>query len=134
MAIKLNLEPNESLTYKRAVAIPTADGKPLKIEFTFRHRTREELAALFDEYLAKAKAAVEDESATDVERVSLVEATKAAIARDVEAVMDVAVDWNVEKYPFSAENITKFLRLYPGAAVAIATDYRVSHTEGRLGN
>jgi hypothetical protein len=132
MAIKLNLEPTDPLTYKRAVAIPTPDGKPLKIEFTFKHRTREELAALFDAYLAKAKAAADEEA--DTERVSLVEATKAAIARDVEAVLDVASDWNVDKYPFDAESLTKFLSIYPGAAVAIATDYRVSHTEGRLGN
>ena len=132
MAIKLNLEPTEPLTYKRAVAIPTPDGKPLKIEFTFKHRTREELAALFDAYLEKAKAAAEDES--DGERGSLVEATRAAVARDVEAVLDVASDWNVDKYAFNAENVGKFLSIYPGAAVAIATDYRVSHTEGRLGN
>ena len=132
MAIKLNLEPTENLTYKRTVAIPTPDGKPLKIEFTFKHRTREKLAELFDAYLAKAKIAADEEA--EGERGSILEATKAAIARDVDAVLDVASDWNVDQYAFNAENLSRFLSIYPGAAVAIATDYRVSLTEGRLGN
>jgi Domain of unknown function (DUF1789). len=62
MAIKLNLEPTENLTYKRTVAIPTPDGNPLKVEFTFKHRTRVQVGELFEGYMARAKAAAEKEA------------------------------------------------------------------------
>lgn len=132
MAVKINLDPADDLTYRRKVAIPTVDGRALKIEFTFRHRTREALAELFDAYIEKAKAAADAER--DDAESSLADRTKRAIERDVETAMDIATDWDVDRYPFNKESLTKFFRLYPGAAEAIAADYRVSHTEGRLGN
>jgi len=135
MAIKLNLEPTENLTYKRTVAIPTPDGNPLKVEFTFKHRTRVQVGELFEGYMARAKAAAEKEAEVGAEsdHGSLREFAEAAVGRDVDAVLDVATNWNID-LPFNAENLFRFLNAYAGAAVAITTDYRVSLTEGRLGN
>lgn len=127
--IKLNLDSNEPLTYKRTVLIPTEDGKALKIEFTFKHRDRIALAKLFDEYIGKARAAAEEVN----EERPLVESAEAGIRRDIETVLDIADSWNVD-LPFDELHLGKFFRRYPGAATAIATDYRVSLAEGRLGN
>jgi hypothetical protein len=46
---------------------------------------------------------------------------------------DICTGWNIDA-PFDDENLTKFFTKYPGAGGAIAHDYRVSLTEGRLGN
>ena len=135
--IKLNLEPNDRITFVSDVAIPTPDGKALKVSFDFRHRTREQMAKLLDTYLAKARevaadaaAKVEDDEGTTL----LADNVAELIARDVEAVMDVASGWYVEDHPYSAASLSKFFNLYPGAATAIVQHYRVSLLQGRLGN
>jgi hypothetical protein len=63
----------------------------------------------------------------------LVDGVPKAIQDDVDAVMEAATGWNLDS-DFTPENLTKFFSLYARAAVAIATDYRVSMNEGRLGN
>lgn len=131
--IKLNLDPTDTPTYKREVSIPTPDGKPLKIEFEFLHRTREEMATLFDLYIKREADRVAHGSPEGEQR-SLVDITREALARDVDTTLDVAVGWNVDGYEFGKESLMLLFARYPAAATAIATDYRVSHTEGRLGN
>lgn len=129
--VKLSLDSKDRISFKRAVAIPTPDGSPLTIEFEFKHRTRTEFAKLMDEHIAKVRAA------TEVERepgASISDAVAEAIQRDVGAVMDVASGWNVDGLAFNADSLTKVIDQYPGAAMAIVTDYRISLTEGRLGN
>jgi hypothetical protein len=56
-----------------------------------------------------------------------------ALARDVEAVQLIATGWNLET-EFTAENLTKFLKRYPGAGMAVITAYKTSLTDGRLPN
>jgi len=149
--IKIDLDPKGPLTYDREVPIPTPSGKPLKVTFTFKHRTREQMAELRERYIAKARdayilatAEVEQEKAKrEAEEkagrtylppeAKLVEGIPEAIANDVAAVLDVADGWNLDA-EFTAENIGKFLMLYAAAPKAIGDDYFVSMTEGRLGN
>lgn len=128
---KIDLDPKGDITYQREVSIPTPSGKALKVSFTFKQRTREQMAELLDTYIAKARESAKQEVPEDSKMVDQVEQS---IASDVSAILDVATDWNVEGYDFTTVNLTKFLRLYPGAAMAIVTDYRISQTEGRLGN
>lgn len=129
--VKLSLDPKDRISFKRKVAIPTADGSPLTIEFEFKHRTRTQFAQLMDEHIAKARAALSVERADDA-KVS--DTVADAIQRDVEAVRDVATGWNVDGMPFDNDSLSKFFDVYPGAAMSIITDYRISLNEGRLGN
>lgn len=149
--IKLNLDSSEPITFLREVAIPTPSGAELKIGFHFKHRTREQMADLIeahakkaDEHAEKAKADFDAQTAAaeKAEKAGkkppatrpLADYTREAIARDVQAVMDVASDWEVEGIAFNTEALTKFFSFYAGAARAITADYRVSMNEGRLGN
>jgi|JI9StandDraft_2_1071091.scaffolds.fasta_scaffold02539_8 hypothetical protein len=149
--IKIDLDPTGPLTFERDVPIPTPDGKPLKVRFTFKHRTREEMAEMSEQYMQKARdqyqqlqeeaqrekvARDEAEARGEVympNAPKLVDGVADAIRSDVATVMDCATDWNLDK-EFNAENLAKFFRLYVGAGNAIASDYRKSMTEGRLGN
>lgn len=149
--IKIELDPQGPITFDREVSIPTPSGKPLKVTFTFRHRTREEMAEMTERYTAKAReqyVELQEELHREKKRReeaeakgevylpparNLVEDVPKALQSDVDAVMDAAVGWNVDA-EFNVENLTKFFRRYAQAAVAIATDYRVSMNEGRLGN
>ncbi len=149
--IKIDLDPEGPITFDREVSIPTPSGKPLKVTFTFRHRTREEMAEMTERYTEKARAqyvevqdeirrekAAREEAEARGETYlppprKLVEGVAEALRSDVEAVMDAATGWNLHQ-EFNEENLTKFFRLYSQAAVTIATDYRVSMNEGRLGN
>lgn len=149
--IKIDLDPQGPITFKRTVAIPTPDGKPLKIEFDFKYRDREEMAAMTERYMEKAREELpsllaeqkeQKDAAAAAEATGyvyippmpkLVDGVDEAIRNDVETVMDCASGWNVDA-PFDAETLTKFFRRYAKAAVTIASDYRVSMTEGRLGN
>lgn len=126
--IKLDLDPSDNLDFERAVSIPTPTGKPLSITFTFKYRDRVAMARLFDEYLARSGA----EPVPD-ETPKLADSVRAAIDTDVATIQDLAVGWNIDA-PFDADNIAKLVRKYPGAALAIVSDYRVSLTQGRLGN
>lgn len=126
--IKLNLEPGEAITFEREVAIPTPDGNPFKLKFLFRHRTREQVAEMFDR-VAAAKPA----DGEAVPAKPMVEMVRDAIKRDVALVLEIAADWGAEP-KFDADNLARFFGLYAGAAAAIAVDYRISLVEGRLGN
>lgn len=127
--IKLDLEASDRLTYDRIVDIPTPDGKPLKVTFTFLHRDREAIAALFDAYREKAR----EEKQADQQDVPSAEAVRQAIDNDVETLQDIATGWNIDA-PFDAEHLRKLCTKYAGAALAVVTDYRISLTQGRLGN
>lgn len=125
--IKLDLESGDTLDFDRAVDIPTPNGKPLKVTFTFKYRDRKAMAALLDSYMDRAKNQAQGDEKPSAELVA------AAISADVEAIQDIATGWNIDA-PFDAENLRKLCTKYAGAALAIVTDYRVSLTHGRLGN
>lgn len=149
--IKLDLDPQGPITFDREVSIPTPSGKVLKVAFTFLHRTREQLAELSDQMVMAARERYEQsqreaeieavrEAQAKADKVPYLPQFKPAVDQveqglreDVEAVMRAATGWNLD-YEFTAENLTKFFRLYLGAAAAITAEYNVSMTKGRLGN
>lgn len=137
--IKLNLDENDNLDFERAVTIPetTAKKNPLRVTFTFRYRNRLEVAELFDGYIERSRAAIKEAEeraeAGIEERKTMAELAQEGIKRDIETMRDIATGWNIDA-PFDDEHLTKFFTKYPGAGGAIANDYRVSLTEGRLGN
>ena len=148
--IKLNLDDDDNLDFDRAVAIPqpTAKKDPLLVTFTFKWRNRRDVAALFDDYIERARALAKATEDRAKERAAAEEAGQAVpdepvktmaqladegVARDIEVMKDIATGWNIDA-PFDDEHLAKFFRKYPGAGAAIANDYRVSLTEGRLGN
>lgn len=136
--IKLNLDPGEMLTFERVVTIPTPDGKGIGIPFVFKYRSREQLAELLAGFVERARrdvaAAQEQVEAGAEDSQDVRDQIAEGIKRDVATVRDLAVGWGVENHPFSDESLTALFNLYPGAAMEIARDYRVSLTEGRLGN
>lgn len=135
--IKINLDPAELISFERVVTIPTPDGKGLKIQFVFKYRTREELADLFASYIERAvdeKHDAELQADAGGDTRSSRETIAEAVQKDVRTVLDLAIGWNVENHPFDGDSLTRLFHLFPGAAFAIVTDYRVSLTEGRLGN
>lgn len=127
--IKLDLDSTESLDFDREVAIPTPDGRALKLPITYRYRDRVEIAELFDTFAAAARASVEQRADT-----SNADAVQAALDTDVRTILDIAVRWGLEHVPFDEVNVRKLCVRYAGAATAILMDYRVSLTQGRLGN
>lgn len=139
--IKIDLEPDEQLTFDGVVDIPTADGKGLKVTFTFKHRDREALAALSDDHLAKARAAAAaqteqaaqavDTAATSATLVS--DSVRTTVDNEVQYILDAAVGWNIDA-PFDAAHVRKLCVKHAGTAMAVMTHYRVSLTQGRLGN
>jgi hypothetical protein len=148
--IKLDLDAGDNLDFDRPVTIPqpTVKKDPLRVTFTFRWRDRRAVAALFDGYIeraralakqaedkAKARAEAEEAGQPLPEEPSKTMAQMAdeGVARDIEVLKDIATGWNIDA-PFDDEHLAKFFRKYPGAGSAIANDYRISLTEGRLGN
>lgn len=130
--VRLNLDPKDPITFTGTVPIPTPDGKKLAIEWVFKHRTRAEMGEWIDDTIAKAKA--DAESTKDEKPKSVSQSLREQTERDVESVMDVAEGWGVEGLDFNEENLARFFDLYPGAANAVLEHYRISVTQGRLGN
>ena len=144
MTIKLDLDsPSDDISFDGTVRIPTPDGSELLVPFNFRYRDREEAAAFFDELIARdrARAAQRERAAAEAEgkpvepdEKTLKQYAIEATQRDVDATLKIAKGWDVEGRDFGAEQLTKFFRRYPGAYGAIVTHWRLSLTEGRLGN
>ena len=89
--LKLNPDP----TFKTKVGIPVPGGGRPLVEFTFKHRTAEQLA----------KWGSEVQQATDAETL-----------------IDCVVGWDLDD-EFTPQNVKLFCNNYPGAAYAIVTDY-----------
>ena len=112
---KLALKAPE--TFPGTVSIPVAGGKPVKVGFVFKHRTR----AGLDTYLEELRAPrPEGDGAAPIER-------------EVEAVMKVAVGWEMDE-PFDADNVRTFLDNYHKAAWAIGNAYINELMQANEGN
>lgn len=92
---KLRLEPNPTFDY--AVAIPVPGGDPVRVRFTFKHRSR--TAAL-----------------------AWVESLKETESTDVDQVMAVASGWELDD-AFTRENVEALCENYGGASRAILDVY-----------
>jgi hypothetical protein len=109
--------------FARTVAIPDAlTGHALRVTFTFRWRDQIDGAALFDRYLAEARKLLSDAQSGEKPADSA-EEVRAAIARDIGKMHDMATGWNIAA-PFDDAHLTKFFTRYPGASLAIISDYR----------
>lgn len=104
MATKFSLKPNP--TFKRDVEIPVPGEKPAKLNFVFRHKTRNELKEFVD-------------SLADRE--------------DIDTVMDVACGWGIDE-SFDEDNVEVLLQNYPGSALAIINAYLNEVSGARKGN
>jgi hypothetical protein len=92
---KLKLEPNPTFDY--AVAIPVPGGDPVRVRFTFRHRSR-----------------------TDV--LAWVDGLKSSDTTDVDQVMAVCAGWELDD-AFTRENVEALCENYGGASRAILDTY-----------
>lgn len=108
---KLSLALNP--TFKATVMVPVPGAEPSPVVFTFRHKTRREMAAFLSARKGDDK---------EVDRGNLPELVDAAVKRDVEMVMDVAAAWDLDD-EFNAESVTRMIDLYEDAAGAIIRTY-----------
>ncbi|EGK71903.1 Phage protein [Methyloversatilis universalis FAM5] len=105
MAFKL--KPNPTFQAKVKIAVPGQD-KPEVITFTFRHKTKVELEALFSEASKQTS--------------------------DVDLVAEIATNWDVADAPFNREALEELFQNYHGAALAIVDAYHQQLQAARLGN
>lgn len=100
--LKLNPDP----TFKTKVGIPVPGVGKAPVEFTFKHRTADQLAKWGNEVRE---------------------------ASDPETIMDCVVAWDLDD-EFNAANVKLFCNNYPGAAYAIVTDYMAELRGARAKN
>lgn len=101
---KLKLTPDP--TFKASVGIPVPGVGKAPVEFTFKHRTNDQLQRWGKEV----------ESSTDAETI-----------------MDCVQGWDLDD-EFNAANVKIFCNNYPGAAYAIITDYMAELRGARTKN
>lgn len=97
---------NPSPTFKAVVTIPVPGGKGADIEWTFKHRTRDQFKELME--------TIES-------------------AEDVALLMDIASGWDLED-AFDEENLEKMTQNYPGSARAVFVKYIDEMTAARAKN
>lgn len=104
MAKKLVLAA--SPTFKSKVAIPIPGASPVLVEFTFRHRAK-------DDFFSWAQ--------------------NLAGVEDVDLVKDIASGWDLDD-EFNDANILALTQTYGGSARAILDKYFSEQTGAKLGN
>jgi hypothetical protein len=145
--------------FKLAVDIPVPGGEPDSLEFTFKYRTRVELAQMTDEHSAASKARIDalvdrikapavvapaapakrgrkaTEMPVDVEVKAPTEAEFAAAINEGHAdyILSAAEGWELAD-EFNRANVLELVDRFPGAAPAISEAYTRALKEGRLGN
>ncbi|MBV2160247.1 phage tail assembly chaperone [Achromobacter denitrificans] len=107
MATKTKFTLNPKPTFKKKVPLPIPGDGFEDVEFTFKHRTRDE----FKEFLDGLKDRVDD----------------------VELLMDIVSGWVLED-PFDAENVGRLVQGYPGSARAVLGTYIDELSKAREGN
>ena len=106
MATKPKFSLTASPTFKAKVTIPVAGGKPVDVEFTFKHRTRE----AFKKFI---------ESLTDRE--------------DVDVILDIASGWDLED-AFDAESLEQMVENHIGSGLAVIQTYISELTAAKVKN
>lgn len=104
MAVKFSLTPNP--TFKRDVAIPVPGGKTASINFTFKHKTRDEFKAFLEGLEGR---------------------------EDVDIILEVASGWGLED-AFDEDNVTELTQNYLGSARAVLDTYVSELAGARKGN
>ena len=101
---KFNL--TASPTFKEPVAIPCPGGKSVNVEFTFKHRTKEEFKEFIDGLPNR---------------------------EDVDVIMDMASGWELDE-PFDVDHVTKMSENYLGSARALIETYMRELSGARVKN
>lgn len=99
---KLSLKANP--TFKAKVGIPVAGGEAVEVEFTFKHRTRDDLNA----WLKESK-------------------------DDVTGILEMAEGWDLAE-PFDKENVELLVQNYIGAPKALIEKYLDELYQAKLKN
>lgn len=102
--LKLVAEP----TFKATVEIPIAGSAPVSVVFTFRHRTKTQLA-------------------------EFTKASEGKSESDLDFVMGMVCGWELDD-EWTAENVALLLENYHGAAAAISMRYPQVLVTGKQGN
>lgn len=90
---KISLVPNPTFDYPVAIPVPGSD--PVKVRFTFKHRSRKDVAAWWEASKEKS---------------------------DAEMVLDCVTGWELDD-EFTPQNVERLCESYAGAALAILNTY-----------
>lgn len=116
-------------TFKAPVLIPIVGDEPEQIEFTFKYRDREELAALFDAWNLKRREIRE----TLGETPTLSEIVAADTEQQVQQIKDLVLGWGFDD-KFDDQSIKAFVKSCQGATEAVVNAYEGAYGRARLGN
>lgn len=95
-----------SPTFKANVAIPVAGKAPVNVEFTFKHRTRDQFREFLEALEGREDAAV---------------------------LMDIASGWDLDD-AFDADSVEQMIQSYMGSAHAVLNAYMAELTGARVKN
>lgn len=93
-------------TFAAKVSIPVPGDAAEPVEFTFKHRTRDDFKTLVEGMAER---------------------------EDVELLLDIASGWELDE-AFDAKSLNTLIQNYPGAARAILQTYLAEQSGARLGN
>lgn len=93
-------------TFKRDVSIPVPGDRPANVNFTFKHKTRDDLRTFVEGLEGR---------------------------EDLDVVLELASGWGIDE-PFTDDNMGVLLQNYPGAALAIIDTYLKEVSGARKGN
>jgi putative N-acetylmannosamine-6-phosphate epimerase len=100
--VKFVLDP--APTFKAKVELPVHGGNTVPVEFTFKHRTKDEMAEFIKSTM-----------------------------NDAESVMAMCEGWELED-EFNAENVAKMCQNYQGSWLAVLRTYAIEIQQAKLGN
>ena len=115
MGAKLSLALNP--TFAATVLIPMPGGEPAPVVFTFRHKTRTQMAAFLS-----ARAPKDVDAAEPQPKPELVDVVGRAVERDADMVMEIATGWDLDD-AFARDSVVRLIDLYEKAAGAILSTY-----------
>jgi hypothetical protein len=119
----------ENPTFTADVEIPRVGGTSIKVQFTFKYRNREELAALFDRWQADTKERFKGVG----EGSTLAAATAAEVDQQVSQMLEVVEAWGFDD-PFDEENVRALVLSIRGATDAVLNAYGAAYQDARRGN
>ncbi|MGY3172435.1 hypothetical protein ACVWYU_001812 [Pseudomonas sp. TE12234] len=120
----------QNATFKSEVEIPRVGFDPIKVEFEFKYRDRNELSAMFDKWNA-ARDATASEAAK--EGATWEETTAAEIKLQASQMKDIVVGWAFDD-AFSDAAIVELVTTCVGAPAAVIDTYQSAYAVARRGN
>lgn len=112
------------------VPIPQVGLQPAMVPITFKHRNREEIAELYDQW---DKQVEQLRKSFEGKEPTLAEVTAAEIDNSARQVKDLVVSWGFDD-KFNDENVRELVKSCMGVSDAIVQAYGDAYTKARLGN